>query len=91
MLNSLLTIYNRKNRNKTPFDIDSAIKESSWSTLNRCVLSELAERVGLYGERANTDGIHLDTKDHYRRVLVEEMISNGVNPADYGYERFLEE
>ena len=52
------------------------------------VATELANRVKINGKKASTDGLHLSIYDFYRKELVEEMVKNGLNPADYGYERF---
>ena len=30
-------------------------------------------------------------QEYYRQELVDEMIKHGLNPADYGYGRFIKE
>ena len=88
-LKDLLRIYNRCRRKKIEFDIDKAVDEVSWLGWNYEVYREIAERVELYGKKATVDGIRLKMHEIYRRELAEEMIKNGLDPADYGLERFV--
>lgn len=91
-LKELLKIYNRCKRNKTEFDVEEAVKKVTWGGWNEEVYRELAIRVKEHGKKAIIDGIHLKMHEYYRQELVDEMIKNGLNPADYGnYERFYGE
>jgi hypothetical protein len=89
-LKRVLTIYNRCKRKKIEFNIEEVVKELSWDGWDDHIYREIANRVKENGNKANTDGIHLKIHEYYRRELVKEMIANGLNPAEYGYERFLE-
>lgn len=88
-LKQLLRIYNRCKRKKTEFNVEEAVKEVCWLNYNKEQITELAQRVKEKGKKASIDGIHLAMSEHYRQVLVDEMIRNDLNPADYGYERFV--
>lgn len=88
-LKNILRIYNRCKRKKIEFDIDEVIKEICWNGWNEEVYRELAERVKERGKKATIDGIHLRMHEKYRQDLVNEMLKNGLNPCDYGYERFV--
>ena len=88
-LKRILRIYNRCKRKKIEFNIEDAVKEVCWSDWNKEAIEELAKRVKLKGKKANIDGIHLVMKEYYRNELVKEMLKYGINPADYGYERFV--
>ena len=88
-LELLLKYYRKCKRKKIEFDVDEAVKSLSFS-FNQDVIRELAERVKKYGKKATYEGLHLVSKDFYRKELVDEMLINGLNPADYGYERFCE-
>ena len=90
-LKYLLKIYNRCKRKKIEFDIDEAVKEIVWHHWNEEPYRELARRVKERGKKATVDGIHLRMHEIYRKELAEEMIRNGLNPADYGLERFVRE
>lgn len=90
-LKELLRIYNRCKRKKIKFDIDEAVEEIVWNGCNEEAYKELAKRVAKSGKRATVDGIHLKMHERYRQELVNEMIKNCLNPADYGYERFVRE
>ena len=87
-LKQLIKIYNRCKRKKIEFNVDEAVKEVYWIS-NKEAITELAERVKRDGKKATVDGIHLDIHEYYRQELVNEMIKNGINAADYGYQRFL--
>lgn len=88
---NLLRIYNRCKRKKTAFDIEKAVNEIAPYERNETknTIKRLAERIKTDGKKASTDGLHFEIYDWYRRELVEEMLSNGIDPAKYGYERFL--
>jgi len=88
-LKNVLRVYNRCKRKKIEFDVEEALKELVWSGWNDEPYRELANRVKEKGKKATIDGIHLRMHERYRQELVNEMIENGVNPADYGYERFV--
>jgi len=87
-LKELLKIYNRCKRKKIEFDIDEAVKEVTFNGWNEEPYRKLAIRVKEKGRKATVDGIHLKMHEYYRQQLVDTMIENGLNPADYGYERF---
>ena len=87
-LKDLIRIYNRCKRKKIEFNVDEAIKEVAL-ICNKEQLRELAERVQKKGKKANYDGIHLESKNFYRKELLEEMKKNGLNPECYGYGEFL--
>ena len=88
-LKRLLTIYNRCKRKKIEFDVEEALKEIVWNDWNEEPYRKLANRVKEKGKKATVDGIHLRMHEHYRQELVDEMLRNGLNPADYGYGRFI--
>ena len=88
-LKHLLKIYNRCKRKKIEFNVEETLKEIVWNGWNEEPYRELANRVKEKGKKATADGIHLTMHERYRKELVDEMIKNGLNPADYGYERFI--
>lgn len=88
-LEDLIKIYNKCKRNKIEFDVDNAVNTVCFQGHNKNVITELANRVKEHGKRAKIDGIHTDTHEYYRQKLVDEMIKNEINIADYGYERFI--
>lgn len=88
-LKHLLRIYNRCKRKKIEFDIDEAVKEVTFNGWNEEVYRKLAIRVKEKGKKATIDGIHLKMHERHREELVEEMIRNGLDPCNYGYQRFL--
>ena len=88
-LKHLLTIYNRCKRKKIEFNVDEALKEILWGNWNEEPYRELANRVKENGKKATIDDIHLKMHEYYRKELAEEMLRNGLNPADYGYGRFV--
>ena len=90
VLKQILRYYNSFKLKKIDFSVDGAVKKVfAISDKDRdTVATELANRVKINGKKASTDGLHLSIYDFYRKELVEEMIKNGLNPADYGYERF---
>ncbi|MBE7018447.1 MAG: hypothetical protein E7413_01000 [Ruminococcaceae bacterium] len=88
-LKYLLRIYKRYKRKKELFDIDEAVKTVSLAGARNSHVVELATRVSQHGNKANIDGIHIESKDWYRRKLIEVMIQNNLNPCDYGYARLI--
>ena len=88
-LEQLLKIYNRCKREKTKFDIKEAVDEVSFWNFNVEAIMELANRVAKSGKKATIDGIHLKMHEFYRKQLAEEMLKSGLNPTEYGYERFV--
>lgn len=87
-LKSVLKIYNRCKRKKEVFDFEKATEQVSYYA-NKDIIKEIAYRVSINGKKANTDGIHLKSSDYYRQKLVDEMIKNGLDPKDFGYEDFV--
>jgi hypothetical protein len=88
-LKEVLKIYNRCRRKKTDFTLDEVLREFYWSHWDEEVYTELYSRVLLHGKNANIEDIHTKTGEHYRQELADEMIKNGMDPAGYGYERFM--
>lgn len=90
ILKQILRYYNSCKRKKIIFSVDGAVKKVfAISDKDRdTVATELANRVKINGKKASTDGLHLSIYDFYRKELAEEMVENGLNPANYGYERF---
>lgn len=88
-LKYLLRIYKRCKRKKETFNIDEAVKMVSILGIRNDHIVELATRVSKHGNKANIDGIHIESKDWYRRKLIEVMIQNNLNPCDYGYDRLI--
>ena len=84
----LMKIYRRCKRKKEEFDTEKAAQQIVFWNHNLEQITELARRIKEQGEKANIEGIHLKMHELYRQWLVDEMIENGLNPADYGYERF---
>lgn len=90
-LKRILTIYNRCKRKKTEFNVDEVVKEICWMDWNKEAITELANRVKAKGKKATVDGVHLTMHERYRRELVDEMIKNDIDPAEYGYSRFVKD
>lgn len=88
-LKDLLRIYNRCKRKKIEFDVEESLKDIFWSDRNKEPYKELANRVKEKGKKAGIEGIHLKIHEYYRQKLVKEMLEHNLNPADYGYERFV--
>jgi hypothetical protein len=85
----ILKIYNRCKRKKIEYNPIDAVKEICWNSWNREPVMELADRVKEHGKKASLEHIHLRMHEIYRNSLVNEMLDNGLNPADYGYGRFV--
>lgn len=90
-LKRILTIYNRCKRKKIEFNIDDVVKEICWMDWNKEAVTKLANRVKEKDKKATTNGIYLAMHERYRRELVDEMIKNGIDPAQYGYGRFVKD
>ena len=88
-LEEILKIYDRCKRKKIEFNVDDVVKELAWFNWNIEPITEIANRVKEKGKRATVDGIHLRMHECYRQLLVNEMIKNGLDPCNYGYERFV--
>lgn len=89
-LKNILKIYNRCKRKNIGFDIDDVVKKVTWNGWNEEAYRELANRIKEKGSKATIDGIHLRMHEHYRKLLVDEMLKYDLNPCDYGdYERFV--
>lgn len=86
-----IKVYNRCKRKKIEFNVEDVVKDLCFLDFNRDQITELANRVKENGKKATIDGIYLTMHEIYRQNLVEEMIENGLNPSDYGYERFVGE
>lgn len=85
---SMVTYYNSCKRKKVEFDIDTACKRVTIFD-NDETTRELARRVKEKGNKAELNGLHFRIYDMYRQNLVDEMIKEGIDPCDYGYERFI--
>lgn len=90
-LKRILTIHNRCKRKKIEFNVNDVVKEICWSDWNKEAIAELVNRVKEKGKKATADGIHLTMHERYRRELVDEMIKNNIDPAKYGYGRFIKD
>lgn len=90
-LKQVLKIYNRCKRKKTEFNVEDVVEKFCWSDFNKDTITELANRVKENGKKATIVGLHLSMHEHYRQILVNEMLKNGLNITDYGYERFQKE
>lgn len=84
----LVRIYKRCKRKHEIYDVNKAQNEVCFLITPKAV-KELARRVGEKGQKAELDGLHLESCEYYRRNLVKEMLAHGINPAEYGYGRFL--
>lgn len=89
-LQHLIRIYNRCKRKKIAFDVEEAVIEVCWRDWNKDAIVELANRVKEKGKQATVDGIYLKMSERYRQELVDEMLRHGLNPADYGYSKFVQ-
>jgi hypothetical protein len=89
-LERIIKIYRRNRRKKKDFTFSEVLSVLDYSNIKEAAYLEIYERVKRDGIKATTDGIHLPTYDYWRKELVEEMIKNNMNPADYGYGRLVE-
>ena len=54
-------------RNKVPYEIKEALKAAAFfSELASDLDCEMARRVGEYGDRATTEGLHDNLHEHFR-------------------------
>lgn len=90
-LEQIFRAYNRCKRKKVKFIAEDAVKEVCYGGYNEDIIRELAYRVKENGRKANIKNIHLKSHEYYRQMLVNEMLNNRLNPADYGYERFIKD
>lgn len=89
-MRDLQKIYRRCKRKKIEFDVEAAVKEVDWHDYNTDIIRELAERVKKYGKKATSTEVHLPFyEQHYRQNLVAEMLAHGIDPAEWGLERFV--
>lgn len=83
--------YNKCKRTKTEFIVEDVVNDicglNDW---NKEAIAELVRRVALNGKKAVIDDIHLSMHEYYRQKLVNKMLENGLDPAEYGYGRFIE-
>lgn len=63
-------------RDKTPYVESEAIEKVCWTPPTETD-KEIANRVGMYGNKATIDGIHDGIHEYYRSKLLEEMINLG--------------
>lgn len=82
--------YNRCKRKKVSFNICKVVDEICNNDYNKEPITELAQRVKKHGKKATYEGVHLEMEEYYRKELVKIMLEHGMNPADYGYGRFVE-
>ncbi len=90
-LSKFLTIYNYCKRKHEKFHVYAAVADICFFKNNIEVLTELANRVRVAGKKADVSGLRLNMYEFYRRELVAEMLKYGIDPAEYGYARFVEE
>lgn len=86
-LEQVLKYFRRCKRKKIPFDVNKIVEELSWG-IHKEIYHEIANRVKEKGNKATIDGIHLPFSEYSRKELVGYMLKNGVDPKEYGYERF---
>ena len=76
-LRDLKKYWRKCKRNKVPYIPQEAATHISWYQDPHPEDLTLAERVGEFGEKATTDGVHDFIHDYYRSELFEEMIRLG--------------
>lgn len=76
ILRDALSYYKKCKRNKVPYDEAEALKAVCWHEPYDAH-KEIVHRVGMYGAKANVEGIHLPTHEHDRNKLLEEMMRLG--------------
>lgn len=91
LFGQVLRIYKRCKKKKIEFNKEDVIDELCYSAYNQNRYEELFDRISRDGIHANVDGMHITSAERYRKELVKEMIKNGLNPREYGYERFVDE
>ena len=87
--NILVKYYRKCKRNHEEMDIKKAIEYVAFAPSEE--IYKLAVRVKTQGDKASIDGLHTPAKDMYRQLLVDEMCKYGIDPVEYGYERFVEQ
>lgn len=86
-MDDLLRIYRKCKRQKIEFCAEDAVNQISWH--EKDVAMELAKRIEQSGKKANFDGLHIKVCEFYRKHLAKEMMRHGLNPVDYGLDRFV--
>ena len=76
--------YRKCKRTKIPYDVDTALKKCCFFEPKE-VDRQIAERVGMYGEKATIEGLHDDMHQYYRQRLFDEMIRLGWDERAAGY------
>lgn len=90
-LKQVMKFYNRCKHKKIEFNIEDVIKEVCFKGWNKEQVIEIFNRIKRDSKNATIKGIHLNMYEYYRKVLVQEMLKNGLNPSEYGYGRFVKE
>lgn len=75
-LRDMLKYYRKCRRNHVEYDEDEALRQACWFEPSEAD-KELARRVGMYGNKAKIDGIRTPMGEHYRNMLLNEMINLG--------------
>lgn len=88
--NQMLKYRRRQKRRREEFNIKEAVHMATFSSGTDSIYHILAERVRDEGAKASYADLHRPSSEYYRRALVEEMLKHGLNPADYGYGRFVD-
>lgn len=88
-LKDVLKNYNRCKRKKTEFTLEGVLNEFCYNEWRKDIYVELYQRVKESGKKATTEHLHLSSFEHYRKKLVEEMMKYNIDPAEYGYDRFV--
>ena len=78
ILRDALSYYRKCKRKKVPYDEVEALKAVCWHEPYDAH-KEIVHRVGVYGAKATTDGIHLPAHEYDRNRLLEEMMRLGWN------------
>lgn len=74
-LRDCIKYYRWCKRNKTQYDEEEAVKKMNFFPDD--IDKEIAKRVGMYGAKATTKGLHLPSFEYDRNRLLEEMIRLG--------------
>lgn len=88
-LKQVLNYYKKCKRNNIKFDEDECLKKMYIMEWDKGIYTEIIERVKQYGNKANTNGMHLYISEYYRKKLADEMLANSIDPSLYGLERFV--
>lgn len=75
-LENVKKYYRKCKRMKIPYDMDEAVKQSSFFTSSD-IDREIAKRVGEQGNKATIDGLRLPLQEHNRKKLFTEMVRLG--------------